>query len=53
MKEALSKLVKAERKNRRELAELRAVRQKVAQQKVPDQKVLAMIDEEITRLTSV
>lgn len=50
MKEELKKLVKAERKNKRELAELRAVRQKVSQQVSPDQKVLKMIDEEIAAL---
>ena len=51
MKDDLKALIKAERKNKRELAELRAMRQKVAQQKAPDAKVLAMIDEEIARLT--
>lgn len=46
----LEKMVKAERKNKRELAELRAMRQKVSQQKDPDLKVLKMIDEEIAKL---
>lgn len=50
MKSELEKLVKAERKYKRELAELRAMRQKVSQQKSPDPKVLAMIDEEIDKL---
>lgn len=47
MKPELDKLLKQERKYKRQLAELRAMRQKVAQQKQPDAKVLAMIDEEI------
>lgn len=51
MKAELAKLIKAERKHKRELAELRAMRQKVAQQKPPDPKVLAMIDEQIAELT--
>lgn len=50
MKAELEKLVKAERKHKRELAELRAMRQKQAQLVAPDQKVLKMIDEEIDRL---
>lgn len=50
MKDDLQKLLKAERKNKRQLTELRAMRQKVAQQKQPDPKVLAMIDEEIAAL---
>lgn len=50
MKQELEKLVKAERKNKRELAELRSLRQKVAQQKAPDHKILAEIDAEIKKL---
>ena len=50
MKAELEKLVKAERKHKRELAELRAMRNKVAQQVNPDQKVLKMIDEAIAEL---
>ena len=50
MKSDLEKLLAAERKNKRELAELRALRAKTAQQKNADPKVLAMIDEEIARL---
>lgn len=50
MKPELEKMIKAERKFKRELAELRAMRQKVQQQKNPDAKVLAMIDEEIAQL---
>lgn len=50
MQKELENLLSAERKNRRQLAELRATRKKVAQQKQPDAKVLAMIDEEIARL---
>lgn len=50
MKAELEKLVKAERKHKRELAELRALRQRVSQHKSPDQKTLAMIDEEVKRL---
>lgn len=50
MQKELENLLKAERKNKRQLAELRATRQRVAQQKSPDAKVLAMIDEEIARL---
>lgn len=50
MKEELSKLVKAERRHKRELAELRQMREKVMRQKQPDAKVLAMIDQEIAEL---
>lgn len=50
MREELKKMVTAERKHARELAELRALRKKVGQQKEPDQKVLKMIDEEIAAL---
>ena len=48
----LEKILKVERKNRRQLAELRVTRHKLMQQKVPDQKVLKMIDDEIARLLS-
>lgn len=50
MKSELEKLVKAERKNKRQLAELRSMRKKVSEQVNPDQKVLKMIDEEIAAL---
>lgn len=50
MREELVKIIKAERKSKRELAELRATREKVARQASPDQKVLKMIDEEIDKL---
>lgn len=50
MKSEIEKLIKAERKNRRELAEVRSMREKVARQAQPDQKVLKMLDEEIARL---
>lgn len=50
MKSELEKLVKAERKHKRELAELRALRQKHLAHKSPDQKVLAMIDDEVKKL---
>lgn len=50
MKAEIEKLIKAERKSKRQLAELRAMRQKVAQQVQPDQKVLKAIDEEIANL---
>lgn len=50
MKAELEKMVKAERKFKRELAELRALREKVSQQAQPDQKVLKMIDDEIAHL---
>lgn len=50
MKKELEDLVKAERKHRRQLVELRAMREKVARQVQPDQKVLKMIDEEIAAL---
>lgn len=50
MKKELEELLKAERKNRRQLVELRATRQKVMQQSQPDAKVLKMIDEEIAAL---
>lgn len=52
MKKELEEMVKKERKNRRELAELRAMRSKVSSQVQPDQKVLKMIDEEIAKLLS-
>lgn len=47
----LEKLIRNERKNKRELLELRALRAKTAQHKNPDPKVLKMIDEEIVKLT--
>lgn len=47
MNETLQKLVAAERKNARELKELRDLRTKTLQAKAPDQKVLAMIEAEI------
>lgn len=47
MKQELAKLVKVERKRKRELAELRALRAKYVELKVQDPKVLAMIDAEI------
>ena len=50
MKAELEKLVKAERKHKRELAELRAMRAKVERQVQPDKKVLQMIDEAIAEL---
>lgn len=50
MNDDLKKLVAAERKNRRELIELRQLRQKAAQLKNPDPKTLLMIDTEIKRL---
>lgn len=50
MKAELEKLVKAERKHKRELAELRAMREKVNRSTAPDQKVLKMIDEEIDKI---
>ena len=50
MKAELERMIKAERKHRRELAELRGMRQKVQQQVNPDQKVLKMIDEAIAEL---
>lgn len=50
MKDDLKKLLLAERKHKRELAELRAMREKVARQVQPDQKVLKMLDEEIAKL---
>lgn len=50
MKAELEKLIKQERKHKRELAELRQMKQKVAQQVTPDQKVLKMLDEEIAKL---
>lgn len=50
MKAELEKLIKSERKNKRELAELRALRQKLKEQVSPDQKVLKMIDDQISEL---
>lgn len=47
MNNELKKLMAAERKNKRELAELRELRKKQAQLKNPDPKVLKMIDDEI------
>lgn len=47
MNEQLKAMVAAERKNKRELKELRDMRKKVSLQKNPDQKVLKMIDDEI------
>lgn len=47
MNEQLKAMVAAERKNKRELKELRDMRKKVSQQKNPDPKVLKMIDDEI------
>lgn len=43
----LQKLIAAERKNARELKELRDLRAKAMTYKTPDQKVIAMIDAEI------
>lgn len=51
MKAELQKLIANERKHKRELVELRALRIKVTQQKTPDPKVLKMIDDEIAILT--
>lgn len=50
MKDELTKLLAAERKHKRQLDELRKMREKVARQTQPDQKVLKMIDEEIASL---
>lgn len=50
MKDELKRLLAAERKYKRELAELRAMREKVSRQVSPDQKVLKMLDEEIAKL---
>lgn len=51
MKDELRKLIQNERKNKRELLELRAFRHKLTQHKNPDPKVLKMIDESIAELT--
>jgi len=51
MKDELAKLISAERKNHRELKELRDLRAKIHQNKQPDQKVIAMIDAEILKYT--
>lgn len=50
MREELRKMVAAERKHKRELDELRKMREKVSRQTQPDVKVLKMIDEEIAAL---
>lgn len=51
MKAELEKVLLAERKNKRQLAELRALRLKLTREQVaPDQKVLKMIDDEIAAL---
>lgn len=47
MNKDLDKLLKQERKHKRELAELRALRQKQATYMTPDPKILKMIDDEI------
>lgn len=47
MHEELAKLVAAERKHARELKELRDLRAKLQQQKQPDVKMLALIDNEM------
>lgn len=51
MNEQLKAMVAAERKNKRELKELRDMRKKESQKKQPDPKVLKMIDDEIHNLT--
>lgn len=52
MKAELEKLVKAERKHKRELAELRQLKHRLSQQASPDAKSVRMVDEEIARLLS-
>lgn len=52
MKEELAKLVATERKNARDLKELRDLRAKMAKHVKPDVKILAAIDDEITKLTT-
>lgn len=47
MNDQLKAMIAAERKNARELKELRDLRKKETQKKSPDQKLLAMIDAEI------
>lgn len=50
MKQELMKVLQQERKYKRELAELRALRQKIMAHVNPDQKLLKMIDDEIASL---
>lgn len=51
MNEQLKALIAAERKNKRQLKELRDMRAKQLKYKNPDQNVLKMIDAEITNYT--
>lgn len=50
MKHEVSKLLFAERKFKRELAELRAVRHKLGAMVAPDQKMIKMVDDEIAAM---
>lgn len=50
MKPELEKLLLAERKSKRELAELRAVRLKLQQQVKPDAAMIKVVDDEISKL---
>lgn len=50
MKQELNALLLKERKWKRELAELRAIRQKLGAQVAPDPRMLKMVDEEIANL---
>ena len=47
MQEQLKAMIAAERKNARELKELRDLKAKIMKQKAPDQNMLKMIDNEI------
>lgn len=49
MNQEIEKLLVAERKWKRELAELRALRERLARQVQPDQKLIAKIDQEIAK----
>lgn len=51
MHEELQKQIAAERKNKRELKELRDLRFKLQKHKQPDQKMLHLIDTEIKHYT--
>lgn len=51
MKPELEKALKAMRKNKREIADLNALRDKISKHVKPDKAMLEQIDAEITRLS--